>query len=116
MSLGTFISVTVTLVSLILYELWEVMVQIEEAPTNRFTDVVFGMLGFLPVYLYFSPQLSKNMFFVVFGIMAALNLIMSVIGWHASQKAAVLKERLRKDLALQRQRFLSHRIPPKRVS
>src|ERR1700722_4344078 len=53
-------SVALALLSLITYEMWEARVGIEEMPTNRFMDVVIGMLGFLPAFFLFAPRLSLS--------------------------------------------------------
>jgi hypothetical protein len=103
--LGTLASILLTLVSLVAYEMWEMIVQIQEAPTNRFTDVMFGMLGFLPTLLLLAPQLPTDLLILVSGFVLTTNVVMSIAGWHASQKAAALKQKLRAKLARQRKRF-----------
>ncbi len=96
-------------ISLIAYEMWEAIVQIEEAPTNRFTDVAFGMAGYLPAFFLFAPWLSTELFILAFGSVFTANIVMSIIGWHASQKAAALEKRLRDRFAIQRARLLERR-------
>jgi hypothetical protein len=103
---GTEASILLAVISLTAYEMWEALVQIEEAPTNRFTDVVFGMLGFLPSFLILSPELSSSSFILTSGLVLTLNVTLSIAGWHASQKAATLKKRMRERLARQKKKFL----------
>jgi hypothetical protein len=102
---GTLASTLLVLVSLTAYEMWEVIVEIEEAPTNRFTDVVFGMLGFLLIFIFVAPLLATNMFILLFGLVLTTNVVMSIAGWHASQKAEALKKRLRARLLRERKKF-----------
>lgn len=95
-------SVLLALVSFSAYEMWEALAKIEETPANRFMDIVVGMVSFLPTYFLLAPSLSKTEFIPVFGFVFITNIAMAALGWRASQKAAVLKESLRKKYAVQR--------------
>jgi hypothetical protein len=98
-------SVLLTLVSLVAYEMWETIVKIEETPANRVMDVVVGMASFLPAYFFLAPALSTSTLILVFGIVCTVNVVMSIFGWYASQKAAVLEKRVREKYATQRAKF-----------
>jgi hypothetical protein len=105
--LGMLSSVIIALLAFTAYEMWEAIVGIEEMPTNRFMDVVVGMASFLPGYFLLAPQLHGNeQFILVFGFVLTANIVMSVFGWLASQKAAELEKRTRARIARQRVRLL----------
>ena len=89
--------------------MWEKIVQIEETFTNRVMDVVVGMISFLPTFFLVAPALSETFFILVFGFVLTANIVMSVFGWIASQKAAALKSRLQTRYALRRARLLERR-------
>jgi hypothetical protein len=101
-------SVVIALLSFISYEMWEAMVRIEEMPTNRFMDVVVGMAGFLPVFFVVAPRLSVNSL-PGFGLVLTMDIVMSIFGWRASQKAAALEARMRARYARERVRLLRQR-------
>ncbi len=98
-------SVIITLLLLIAYEMWEMLVHIEEAPTNRFMDVVVGMISFLPTFFILAPAISEKSFILYLSFVLILNIVMSVLGWHASQKAAALKQRVRTKIAAEREKI-----------
>lgn len=100
-----FASVALTLVSLVAYEMWEQIVQIEEAPTNRFMDVVVGMASFLPTLLLLAPLFSRDALVASFAFVLTITIVLSIFGWHASQKAAALKKRVRARLIRERAKF-----------
>jgi hypothetical protein len=100
---------TITLILLIVYEWWEAFVGIDEAPTNRFMDVVVVMVGYMPAYFYISPALSQSAHIVTFACVFAVNIIMSAIGWHASHKAAELERRMHERIARQKTRIAEQR-------
>lgn len=106
---GTLASIVCTFLVLISYEMWEMLVQIAEAPTNRFMDIVVGMVGFLFAFLILAPPLPSSPFILVFGFVLTANVVMSIFGWQASQKAAALSGRVRARIARQRARFLERR-------
>ena len=107
---GTFAPVVLALLSLICYEMWEMHMQIDEAPTNRLMDVVVGMAGFVPAFFLLAPMLSLWAFLSTFGLVLVVNIVTGVIGWRASQKAAALQKRLRLRYLLERQRLLAQKI------
>lgn len=102
-------SIVLAFLLLVSYEMWEAMVKIEETPTNRFMDVVVGMVSFLPVFFLFVPQLSLQQSIVIFGFVFISNVLMSVFGWHASQKAATLEQHMRARYAKRRTRILKRK-------
>lgn len=93
--LNAFASVTIALLAFVLYEMWEALVKIEETPTNRFMDVVCGMITFLPAFFLVAPQLSEETLITVFSGVLGANIGLSFIGWRTSQKAAVLEQHMR---------------------
>lgn len=103
---GALASVVLTLLLLVSYEMWETIVRIEETPANRFMDVVVGMVSFLPAFFLVAPLLSSAMLILAFGLVLTANIVMSVFGWLASQKAAALEKSMRARYAVERARFL----------
>lgn len=92
------------------YEMWEKIVEIEEAPTNRVMDVVVGMLSFVPTYFLLAPELHDGPFILVVGLVFTATVVLSVFGWIASQKAAVLESRVRERYARRRARLLAKKL------
>lgn len=90
---------------LVAYELFEKFVEIYEAPTNRFMDIVVGIAGYIPAFFLISPLLTKKYLVLTFVCMLIVNSVMSIIGWRASQKAAALQKRVHARIAINRQRF-----------
>lgn len=106
LSLGMFASCMIVLLLLVSYEMWEMLVQIVETPANRCMDIVVGMAGFLSAFFIFAPRLSLPAFSISFGLVLAANVVMSVFGWRASQKAAALKKRMSAKYAARRVQLL----------
>ena len=106
---GNGASVVIAVLGFISYEMWEKIVGIEEASTNRCMDVVVGVVSFLPVFFLLAPLLPETPFILTFGFVLTANIVMSVFGWIASQKAAALQERLRARYARHRVRLLEKR-------
>ena len=102
-------SIVIALTALICYEIWERIVQIEEALTNGFMDVVVGMAGFVAAFFIFGPALSSASFVPVFLCVFAIDIVMSVFGWRASQKAEMLKKRMHARYMIERGRLLERR-------
>ena len=102
---GVFGSFALAFVSLVAYEMWEVIVHIEEAPTNRMMDVVVGMASFIPTYLFLAPHIVGPSFLIVFGVLLVANVGFSVVGWQASQKAATLEANMRARYETERTRL-----------
>ncbi len=89
---------------LVAYELWEAMVKIEEARTNRVMDVVVGLVSFVPTYFVLAPILSAEQIYAVFALVLTVNIVMSTFGWMASRKAAVFEENMRLEYRKERER------------
>jgi hypothetical protein len=106
-NLGAVASVIIVFLGLTAYEMWEKIVGIDEAPTNRVMDVVVGMVSFLPVFFYLAPALSFTHFILASVLTLTANIVGSVFGWMASQKAAELKKRSRVRYLRQRARVLA---------
>lgn len=104
--LGAIASVVIVLLALTSYEMWEKIVGIEETPINRAMDVVVGMVSFLPVFFFLAPILSQPLFISTFGAVLTANVVLSIFGWRASQKAAALKARAHARYLRERARFL----------
>jgi hypothetical protein len=106
---GPTASIALTLISLIAYEMWEMLVQIEETPNNRFMDVVTGMAGYLPAFFLLAPQLSYTTLATTLVLVLAGDSTLSFFGWRASQKAAELEKKLRARYLLQRAWLARHK-------
>ena len=104
--LGIPASVLLALLSFVAYEMWEALVKIEETPTNRFMDVILGMTGFLPAFFIFAPTLQITSLVFLFGFVFTINVVMSIFGWQASQKAAILQKRVHKQYDIRRAKLL----------
>lgn len=89
---------------LVIYEMWEVMVQIEETRWNRVLDVVVGMTSCVPT-VYLAPMLRPQEFWMIFATVVVVDGILSFFGWRASQKAAVLEAKLRERIMAERAQF-----------
>jgi len=109
LNFGALAAVSVALIGLTAYEMWEKIVGIEETPTNRFMDVVVGMASFLPAFFLLAPVLSSTRIILAFGLVLTANIVMSVFGWLASQKAAELEKRMRARYLIERARLLERR-------
>lgn len=101
------VSCVLALCSFVAYEIWESIEKIEELLTNRFTDIVFGMTGYLLITFVLAPRLSRVSVIGAFAFLFIVDVVMSTFGWRASQKAAVLEKRLRTKYAKQGA-WLSH--------
>jgi hypothetical protein len=108
--LGAVASVALAFVCLTAYEMWEMIVKIEETPTNRVMDVVVGMASFVPTFFVLGPLVSSALFIPAFCGVLLLNIILSIFGWRASQKAAAFEKRMRERYAAQRQRLLERQL------
>ena len=91
---GIFAAFVVVFLLLVMYEMFEVIVKIEEFPTNRVTDVLFGLLGFTPAY-FFDMHLGGSTSILVCGIATTIAILVSTVGWVSSYKATVLEQKLR---------------------
>ena len=100
---GTAASILIAFLSFVLYETWEAMVKIEEAPQNRFMDVVVGMASFVPTF-FFSQGLPIASFILAFGFILTANIVIATLGWIASRKAEEFEHRMRLKLEERRLR------------
>ena len=105
---GALSSIVIGFLLLVGYEMWEAMVKIHETPQNRFMDVVVGMASFVPTF-FFLRGLSTPYFVLIFALVLTVNIVFSVFGWRASQKAAELEEKLRVEFMEQRRRMQERR-------
>ena len=87
------------------YELFEIYAEIEEAPTNRYMDIVVGIVGYVPAFFLISPILTKEDLILTFVLLLVLNSVLSVSGWRASQKALDIEKHLRTRLTADRKRL-----------
>lgn len=94
------------------YEMFEVMVKIEETRMNRILDVVVGMASFTPAYLL-APAFSDIQGVVAFWVVLGLDGVLSFFGWRASQKAAVLEAKLRAEFEAEMQKLRARRLARK---
>lgn len=94
-------AVIIAFLLLVMYEMWEVMVQITETRWNRTLDVVVGMSSCVPTLLL-APQFTRTELFVALAVVGVGDAVLSFIGWHASQKASVLEAKLRAEFELRR--------------
>ncbi|MBI5457925.1 hypothetical protein HY971_04345 [Candidatus Kaiserbacteria bacterium] len=104
--LATFIIVTLLF---IMYEMFEVIVKIEEYPTNRVTDVLFGLVGFAPVY-FVDQYLGSTTSIFLCGIATTIVTVVSIVGWSSSYKASVLEEKMRAEFIRERDLLRERRI------
>jgi hypothetical protein len=107
---GTLASPLLALVLLIAYEMWERLMQMEETFANGCMDVIVGMLSFLLAFFIGAPLLSGVPLILAFGAVFVADIVMSIFGWRASQKAAALKKRMLARYAAERARLLRHKI------
>lgn len=86
---------------LVAYEMFEVIAHIEETRWNRTLDVVVGMVSFAPTYVL-APRFATTALVSVFVVVLAVDAVLSIFGWRASQKAAVLEAKLRAEFEKER--------------
>ena len=85
--------------------LFEIYAEIDEAPTNRYMDIVVGMVGYVPAFFLISPILTREYLIQTFALLLVLNSVLSISGWRASQKALDIEKHLRARLTADRQRL-----------
>lgn len=93
---------------LVAYEMFEVIVKIEETRWNRVLDVVVGMASLVPTF-FALPLIPVSVAYGLFGVIALINAVLSFLGWRESQKAAVLEAKMRVELRKERERFMRRR-------
>lgn len=101
-------SFVIGFILLVLYEMFEVIVQIDETRWNRTLDVVVGMVSLTPT-VYLAPSLTPYELGVVFAIIAGLDAVLSFFGWRASHKAGVLEKKLRAEYEVKLSRMKDRR-------
>ena len=106
---GALAASALAFVCFVAYEMWEKLMDIFETPQNRFMDVVVGMVSFLPTFFLLAPQFTRRELVLVFAVTFVVNVSLAVLGWRASQKAAVLEARLRARLAAEREKMSARR-------
>ena len=99
--------VVIAFISFTAYEMWEALVKIEETLPNRFMDVVVGMVSFLPTYFFLIPRLTTSAFIPTLGTVLILNVVLSALGWRASEKAAELERTVRAKYTFERERLMT---------
>jgi hypothetical protein len=102
-------SFVIAVLLLVAYEMFEVIAHIEETRTNRFMDVVVGMVSFTPTFLLASRVSTETQIFI-FILVLVIDGILSAIGWRESQKAARLEKQFRNELIQQRKRIIARRL------
>jgi len=112
---GSAASLSLAFVLLVAYEMWEVIVKIDEAPTNRLMYVVVGLTSFVPTYFLILPRTLPSLFVPAFIGVLCINGVLSVMGWRASQKAAAFEARMRERYLFERARFLERRARHKKL-
>jgi hypothetical protein len=110
LQIGAVASFLMTLVLLIAYEMWERLMQMEETFANGCMDVVVGMFSFVLAFFICVPLLPRVLLVLAFGAVLMVDVVMSIFGWRASQKAAVLKKRMLARYATERARLLKHKM------
>jgi hypothetical protein len=108
--IGTVASPLLALTVLIAYEMWERLMQMEETFANGCMDVIVGMLSFLLAFFIGAPLLPGVLLVLAFGAVFVADIVMSIFGWRASQKAAALQKRVLAQYAAERARFLKQKL------
>lgn len=98
-----------TLVLLTLYEVFENYVEIDETPANRVLDVVIGLAGAVPGYLI-ARELTNETVLPLLALILTVDGVLSLLGWRASRKAALLEARLRTEWNKERAKIRARRI------
>ncbi|MGC9602759.1 MAG: hypothetical protein ABSE76_03435 [Minisyncoccia bacterium] len=106
---GTVASPLLALTVLIAYEMWERLMRMEETFANGCMDVIVGMFSFLLTFFMLAPLLSGVLLILAFGLVFMADMVMSIFGWRASQKAAILKKRMLVKYAAERARLLKQK-------
>lgn len=91
------------------YEMFEVIAKIEETKMNRTLDVVVGMMSFTPALLL-APSFGFYEVAITFTLITTTDIILSIMGWHASQKAAVLEAAVLEKIAKRKEQLRARGI------
>lgn len=105
---GMFATFVIVFLLLTMYEMFEVIAKIEEYPTNRVSDVVFGMIGFTPAY-FLDQSLGSVPSIVVCTLMTTAAIMLAVVAWTSSYKAFELEKKLRAQVEEQKQKLAKRR-------
>ena len=95
------------------YEMFEIIVKIEETRMNRVFDVVVGMVSFTPTFLL-APMLTTSQALVLLAVVVVADAVISSIGWWESQKASAFENKLRAEITEQRIAMKKRRSERKR--
>jgi hypothetical protein len=98
----------------VIYEMWEVMMKIEETRANRALDVVVGMTSCIPAF-FLAPHIAAMRLVGVFVVIGAADIALSTFGWRASQKASALEAKWRAELEHQRALIRARKAHIRRV-
>lgn len=98
----------IALLALVSYEMFEVIVHIQETRMNRVLDVVVGMASCLPA-LHFAPYIARDTVLFIFALAGIADATLSLLGWRASQKAGVLEAKLRAEWKKERVKLRERR-------
>lgn len=99
----------ITFLLLVLYEMFETLVKIKETRTNRFMDVVVGIASFALAHS-FHPFITEPAGYFLLGTFFVSASVLSAVGWHMSQKAAVFEARLRAEIVFQKEKLHQKRL------
>ncbi len=98
---ATIPTLVVAFLLFVTYEMFEIIVKIEETRMNRVLDVVVGMVSFTPTFLL-APMLTTSQALVLLAVVGVADVVLSSIGWWESQKAAAFENKLRAEIAKQK--------------
>jgi len=108
LNFGMLATFVIVFLLLTMYEMFEVIAKIEEYPTNRVSDVVFGLIGFTPAY-FFDRMLDPTTSIVVCTLMTTAAIMLAVVAWTSSYKAYELEKKLRTQVEEQKQKLAQRR-------
>jgi len=93
---------------LVMYEMFEAMVDIEETPQNRVMDVVVGMVSFVPSY-HITSMLPLPLSLALCSVFLGSAWALSAVGFSESKKAEEFEARLRAEFALGKRKLKEER-------
>ncbi|OGY57250.1 MAG: hypothetical protein A3D47_00980 [Candidatus Colwellbacteria bacterium RIFCSPHIGHO2_02_FULL_43_15] len=114
LNFGTVPTFIIAFLCFVAYEMFEVIVKIEETRMNRTLDVVVGLVSFTPTFLL-APMFSQTQNALVLILVATFDAAISWFGWDASQKAAGIESRLRAEIKEQKERIKERRDERKKL-
>jgi len=89
-------SFLLALALLILFEIWEVWMDIRESLENRVLDIILGAIGFVLAYRLAEKYLSELFLLILTLLLAALLVYLSTAGWQAYARRKERKRSLTK--------------------